>query len=120
MYVDARRTNKERIRFLASDLTFCKNLNLVKNIVKIFFYFAQKVGACVWRGGGGGGGGHGSPGPTHFACPAMTKFAHSFFSKHDKKHPGRLITTQTKNTWQCIFIIFDFLRLFYCLSMGQH
>ena len=50
----------------------------------------------------------------------MTKFDQSCVCKHDRKHPRRLINTQNKNTWQCIFNIFDFLRLFYCLSMCQH
>ena len=54
MYVDARRTKKERIRFLASDHTFGKNPNLVKKNANVcsqelldFFYFAQKVGGGV-------------------------------------------------------------------------
>ena len=97
MYVNAR-TNRERVRFLASDHTFRKNLNLVKkpNVVvknfQIFFYLAQNVG------GGRGAGSQGFLGPTHSAGPAMTKFDHRGFSKHDKTHPGRLITTQNKNT----------------------
>lgn len=82
---NARRTNKERVHFLASDHTFRKNLNLVKTLTyvaknfKIFLISHKKL-----VGGGGGlgksrhkklmweGGGH--LGPTHSAGPAMTKF----------------------------------------------
>lgn len=74
MYVDTR-TNKERIRFLAPDGTFRKNLNLVN--FKIVFISHKKL-VCVFLGGGGrvkaqkvGVGGKGEGGKATLAPPTQ-------------------------------------------------